>query len=315
MTHLHPRGKLLLTSEYFVLDGVPALAVPTKLGQRLSVNILPGGPEHDLYWRAYAINGDRWFSRAFDAEEWARPWLLSGAEVQVQSEDPAARIRQILHAAETLNPGCTADLRGLEVNTRLEFDRKWGLGSSSTLIAAVAQWLGVNPYALLEHTFGGSGYDLACAFAEGPILYERNGIEPKVTALDWKPKWLQQTYFVYLNQKQNSRDGIRAYRATDVSEGAKAEISRITTALLSESLHLRSAAQLLLQHERIVGDTLGLMPVQEKLFPNFSGTIKSLGAWGGDFVWALSEETPEKIRAYFNELGYEVVIDYADMVL
>ena len=305
--HLNARGKLLLTGEYFVLDGVPALAVPTKLGQSFSVSPLPGGPEHDLYWRAYDVNGEQWFSRAFDQKEWARP--------QVQSEDPAARIKGILYAAEALNPGCTANIRGLEVKTKLEFDRKWGLGSSSTLIACVARWLDVNPYALLEKTFGGSGYDLACAFATGPILYERNGINPKVMELDWNPGWLRQTYFVYLNKKQNSREGIRAYRAAGASTAAKEEISRITTALLSESLHLRAVAQLLLEHEEIVGKTLGLTPVQQKLFPDFPGAIKSLGAWGGDFVWALSEEKPEKVRAYFNELGYEVVVAYEDMVL
>lgn len=305
--HLNARGKLLLTGEYFVLDGVPALAVPTKAGQSFSVGPLPGGREHDLYWRAYSSGGERWFSRAFDQEEWARP--------QVQSEDPAARIKQILQAAESLNPGCTASIRGLEVNTRLTFDRAWGLGSSSTLIAAVAKWLDVNPYALLEKTFGGSGYDLACAFAEGPILYERNGISPTVTELDWNPDWLQQTHFVYLNQKQNSREGIRAYRSADVSEEAKTDVGRITTALLSDSLHPRAAAQLLLEHEEIVGDTLGLKPVQQKIFPDFPGAIKSLGAWGGDFVWALSEEAPEKVRSYFNERGFEVVIAYEDMVL
>jgi len=307
MTELFPHGKLLLTGEYFVLDGIPALAVPTQRGQSFAVDLLPGNPKHDLSWRSYDAKGECWFSHPFDKEEWARP--------QVQSEEPAARIRQILHAAETLNPGCTQQIRGLEVTTKLQFDRKWGLGSSSTLIAAVARWLDVNPYALLERTFGGSGYDLACAFAEGPILYERSDTAPKVTELSWRPEWLQQTYFVYLNQKQNSREGIRAYRAAEVSDEAKAKIRRITTALLSDSLHLRAAAQLLTQHERIVGKTLGITPVQEKLFPNFPGVIKSLGAWGGDFVWVLSEELPKKVRTYFNELGYEVVIDYDEMVL
>ena len=132
MTNLSPHGKLLLTGEYFVLDGVPALAVPTRLGQSFVAAALPGSPEHDLLWRAYNVDGECWFSHHFDKEEWARP--------QVQSEDPAARIRQILHAAETLNPGCTQQIRGVEVTTRLQFDRKWGLGSSSTLIAGVARW-------------------------------------------------------------------------------------------------------------------------------------------------------------------------------
>jgi mevalonate kinase len=307
MTALRANGKLLLTAEYFVLDGVPALAVPTKAGQQLKVLPAKPGAEYDLYWKAYDVDGACWFSQTFNRQEWVQP--------KEQGEDTSARIRQLLHAAEALRPGCTDSIAGIEVATRLEFDRKWGLGSSSTLIATVADWLDVNPYALLEATFGGSGYDLACAVANGPILYERNGTTPTVTNLNWQPQWLQRTYFVYRNQKQNSREGIRAYREQTVSPSVKEEIGSITSALLSPTLHLRAAAQLLRQHEAIVSRTLGLPPVQEELFGDFPGQLKSLGAWGGDFIWALSEESPEKVRQYFNERGYETVIDYDDMVL
>ncbi|MFK8165330.1 MAG: GYDIA family GHMP kinase [Lewinella sp.] len=311
MTHLRANGKLLLTAEYFVLDGVPALAVPTKAGQRFTVSPAKPGAEHDLYWRAFDVAGERWFSHAFDRHEWMRP----PHQAKNQEEDTATRICQVLRAAKALRPGGTNHISGLEVMTHLEFDRKWGLGSSSTLIAMVAEWLEVNPYALLDTTFGGSGYDLACAVADGPILYERNGTTPKVTNLDWQPNWLQQTYFVYRNQKQNSREGIRAYREQTITNAVKEEIGSITTALLSPTLHLRAAAQLLLRHEAIVAQTLGLPTVQEELFTDFPGQLKSLGAWGGDFIWALSEESPEKVRRYFNERGYETVIDYDDMVL
>ncbi len=306
MTHFSPHGKLLLTGEYFVLDGVPALAVPTKRGQRFEFNYTRGA---SLVWRAHDHKDELWFR-----SDLSSPAI--GGRPQPNDDPFTARLWEILLAADELKPGTLERATfGQAVTSRLEFNRQWGLGSSSTLIAAVARWLGVNPYALLERTFGGSGYDLACAFAEGPILYERNGISPVVTELNWKPTWLQQTYFVYLNQKQNSREGIRAYRAAGASARAKEEISRITTALLNDSLHLRAAAQLLLEHEEIVGQTLGLTPVQQRLFPDFPGAVKSLGAWGGDFVWALSEESPEKVRAYFNSLGYAVVIGYDEMVL
>ena len=36
-TYFFSKGKLLLTSEYFVLDGALSLAIPTKLGQDLLV--------------------------------------------------------------------------------------------------------------------------------------------------------------------------------------------------------------------------------------------------------------------------------------
>ena len=46
-----------------------------------------------------------------------------------------------------------------------------GLGSSSTLIYCVAEWAEVNPLMLYFKIDDGSGYDVACAFADGPITY------------------------------------------------------------------------------------------------------------------------------------------------
>ena len=37
MTEFKSNGKILLTSEYVVLDGVDCIALPTKFGQTLSV--------------------------------------------------------------------------------------------------------------------------------------------------------------------------------------------------------------------------------------------------------------------------------------
>lgn len=250
---------------------------------------------------------------------WAQPTKLafmpSAVEVQAQSEDVRARICQLLSAAETLRPGCTDLLPGKKITTRLEFDRHWGLGSSSTLVACLAQLLKVNPYALLEKTFGGSGYDLACALTPEPILYERNGTEPKITHLTWRPAWTADTVFVYRNQKQNSREGIRAYRQATFTERSRQEIQDLSIALSSPTVDLRSAAQILHQHEKVVAGIIGEDPIQDALFPDFSGQLKSLGAWGGDFFWALSEKGPEKMREYFNDRGYETVVGYEEMVL
>ena len=173
----------------------------------------------------------------------------------------------------------------------------------------------VNPYALLEKTFGGSGYDLACATATGPLLYQRNGTEPKVTPLDWSPGWLDGAYFVYRNQKQNSREGIRRYRGRSVPKATHRRIGELTTALLSPTLHLRAAAQILQEHEALISEALGLPTVQEEVFNDFPGQLKSLGAWGGDFIWALSERSREEVRTYFNERGYDTVIPYNEMAL
>jgi hypothetical protein len=66
------------------------------------------------------------------------------------------------------------------------------------------------------------------------------------------------------------------------------------------------------QHEIIMSDVLETKTVQENLFPDFKGVVKSLGAWGGDFVMVLSKENP---TAYFKEKGYPTVLSYEEMVL
>ena len=52
--------------------------------------------------------------------------------------------------------------------------------------------------------------------------------------------------------------------------------------------------------------------IKSQLFADFDGSIKSLGAWGGDFVLAASEQNPTE---YFSRKGYHTVINYCDMVL
>jgi len=305
-TFFNGHGKLLLTGEYFVLDGVPALAVPTKAGQRFEFHYTRGT---SLTWRAYDHEGGLWFQSDLSSPD-------MGGRPRPDDDSFTARLWEILLAADELNPGTLHRATyGRAVTSHLEFDRQWGLGSSSTLIAAVAHFLEVNPYELLERTFGGSGYDLACAIATGPIIYERNGSTPKVTALNWHPEWVKNTHFVYRNQKQNSREGIRAYREKTINHGIMQEIGELTQALIEPSLHLRAAAQILKRHETLVSETLGIPTVREELFPDFPGQLKSLGAWGGDFIWAVSEESDDKVRRYFNARGFGTVIRYGEMVL
>ena len=53
-------------------------------------------------------------------------------------------------------------------------------------------------------------------------------------------------------------------------------------------------------------------PVKSILFNDFEGAIKSLGAWGGDFIMVASKHNPS---LYFKDRGYETVIPYSKMAL
>ena len=145
----YSHGKLLITGEYLVLDGAKALAMPCKFGQHLKVS--PSSNQSSR-WLSYTQQNEVWLDIEFD--------LLSITKQKTKS-DIETRLFQILYEAFQLNPEVFTQNYRFETN--LEFPRDWGLGTSSTLIANIAKWANVNPYELLAKTFGGSGYDVACA--------------------------------------------------------------------------------------------------------------------------------------------------------
>lgn len=170
---------------------------------------------------------------------------------------------------------------------------------------------------LLAATFGGSGYDLACAGAENPIRYRRQGGTAEWKELhNWQPKWAGFSYFVYRNQKQDSRASIAQYRqgkGGGPQGAAAAKATAFTAALVNQKLSPARVQKIMQEHESMIGELLGIAPIQTTHFADFPGAIKSLGAWGGDFLWALSEEKPATVVQYFKERGYCIVLDWAQM--
>ena len=296
-------GKLLITGEYLVLDGARALAVPTQLGQSLTIKPNSKGI---LHWKSYDNNGKVWFRTDLKTAP-------NGVIKPLEKNDIANRLAKMLNAARSLNPDFLGESHGYDIKTYLEFPRDWGLGSSSTLINNLSQWAKIDPYNLLKLTFGGSGYDIACASNDKSITYKLLGGDKRtISKVDFKPKFSEYIYFAYLNKKQNSRDGIALYQASpvDISEHLKT-ITEITINLIN-SESLSQFQKLINLHEALISKIIGLKPVKERLFPDFNGSIKSLGAWGGDFIMVASENVP---TAYFHDKGYETVIAYRDMVL
>lgn len=294
------QGKLLLTGEYFVLDNAIALALPTKMGQRFEIL---EGKNSDLTWESYDSDGNCWFSGTY-----AIPDLEL---IQSNQTEVALRLQQLLRQVFSHSNLSSQALSGCNIQAHLEFSRHWGLGSSSTLISFLAELTGVNPYQLLEATFGGSGYDLACAQATGPILYQNKTAQP----VKFQPDFAEQLYFVYLGKKQNSREGIQRYRALGqiVPETIDA-VSKLTYDFLN-SPNLDAFESNIIHHETLVAKTLNLPRAQELWFADFWGQIKSLGAWGGDFVLATSNRGAAETKAYFQAKGFDVLLPYAEMVL
>lgn len=309
MLHFYSNGKLLLTAEYLVLDGAKALAIPTKFGQSFKVKEIE---EPLLLWDGYDHRSEKWLQVTFDLPRLRIISETFASKIEDGSDSLALRLQEILLQAKSLNPGFLNNSKGYHIVTELAFPRNWGLGSSSTLINNIAQWANVNAFDLQFSVFGGSGYDIACAQNDSPLVYRILDKKPEVQAVNFSPDFREQLYFVHLNKKQNSREGIAAYQKFKGNISVIAdEVSTLTEQVLS-CKSLSGFEKLINQHERIISKTIGQKPVQERLFADYFGQTKSLGAWGGDFILATGNgDTP----AYFKEKGFGTVVPYSDMML
>lgn len=299
----YSNGKLLLTGEYVVLDGAKALALPTIFGQDLTVEPRNGKA---ISWKSFDSDGSVWFEDRIGMDE------LSLGKNALEADTVRNTLVDILREAQKLNPEFL-DGDGFTVETRLTFPKRWGLGTSSTLINNVAQWAKVDAFALLRNSFGGSGYDIACAQNDTPITYQLiNGIS-NVNKVGFHPDFADHLYFVYLNRKQSSKAAIASYynnRMIDLQEHIET-INRITENVLTAE-NIGIFARELEKHESFISAIVEMKTVREAFFPDFDGVVKSLGGWGGDFVLAVSKKDPSD---YFRQKGFDTIVPYRDMIL
>jgi mevalonate kinase len=309
MQKFYSNGKLLLTGEYVVLDGATSLALPTTFGQDLVVQSIK---EPLLIWESYDERGITWFQAEFRMSDLRIVSETFNSETDNSKETLAISLQKIVLHAQKMNPKFLNSKTGFHIKTNLSFPRNWGLGTSSTLIHNIASWAEVDPYELLFASFGGSGYDIACAQNDTPISYQLKDKKPIVKPINFKPIFSDQLYFVHLNVKQNSRSGIKKYREFDGDkENVIQDISTITDEMVNCD-NLSEFERMLKAHEQIISKVIHNKPIQELVFKDYFGQTKSLGAWGGDFILATgNQDTP----AYFKEKGFETVVSYKDIIL
>jgi len=297
----YSNGKLLMTGEYAVLDGAKAWAIPTKYGQSLSVMETES---KKIEWTSWDDKDSAWFEAIYDLES------MTG--ISYSNSENSKTLLGILIEAQSLNPYFLMDGTGYHIETKLTFPREWGLGTSSTLINNIAQWANVNPYQLLEKTFGGSGYDIACAQHTKPILFEINQGLPTVLEFKYNPTLIKSLFFVYLNNKQNSRDAIKKYKSEEIDRKELSNIISQITNRMTATTSLVDFESLMTLHENAISVALKTPTIKTKLFSDYPRAIKSLGAWGGDFILVTGDESS---MTYFKEKGYTTIIPYSEMIL
>ena len=298
-------GKLLLSGEYFVMNGAKALAIPTTYGQSLHVQYSPSfNPE--LHWKSYDMYGKTWLEARF--EFWHFDCLDPNPSPQV------LELQQILRQVRRLNTHFLRDQGNVYVETHLDFPLNWGLGSSSTLIYNISQWAYVSPFELLFSTIGGSGYDIACAQSFGPILYEKKPPGPFWSLIEFDPPFKDHIYFIFLREKASTREAIDDYhKRSSFPDETITTISEISKEMVRAKT-IEEFNKLIREHENLISFSLDIPPVKQQRFSDFPGEIKSLGAWGGDFIMATSDWGSVQTRQYFKKKGYDTLIPYEEMI-
>lgn len=301
--HFFSRGKILLSGEYLVLFGARALALPSRLGQHLYVHETPGSGTVRITSK---LNGDEWFSCVLD---------LPRIEVRGSSEEIVSDfVRDLFIAAKQMRPGLLAADRGYILTSELEFDTRWGLGSSSSLISNLAYWLDVDPFELFWKISQGSGFDIACARASRPLVYWLENDRPNVEAVPFEPSFKDNLYFVYLGHKQDSQYSVKDFRERfRPDRDVNRKITGITDQMVSVN-DIKEFEKMITEHEAILSSYLDIPTIKSSRFPGFQGSMKSLGAWGGDLVLVTWKEEEEVLRKYFNARGLHLVFRYNDLI-
>ncbi len=296
---IYSSGKVLLTGEYVILDGALSLASPTKYGQHLK---LEENQSNLINWKSINYDGKIWFECTIKNEN---------LEIKsTSSKRVSDTLIRIINLIREYNPFFLKN-QGSDISTNLTFDKNWGLGSSSTLISNLATLSGVDPYILNNKIFKGSSYDIACANSISPIVYQLRGGVRNIDEVSFKPPFHEKIYFIYLNKKQSSISEIENYNNKKVSESTINEISNITSMIL-QCNSIKAYDELIESHELIISKLISKPTIKETLFKDFNGSIKSLGAWGGDMIMATSHSDPNR---YFKEKGFSTIFKYEELLV
>ncbi len=304
-TQFYSHGKLLITGEYTILKGSTGLAVPTKMGQKMWVKPSLTENQSLLEWKAFDFENNIWFTCTLSYKSWA---VLSTNNTKFSKT-----LIQVLKEANGVSGFFEKKIANYLVETHLEFPNYWGLGSSSTFINNIAKWLQVDPFTLLFNTLGGSGYDIACANHSKPIYYSLEAKNAVVSNANFFPTFHNNLFFIYLNQKKETSTSLSNFLANNTT--TLQQIARITqiTNLISSTKVLDEFSNLITEHENILSTILGEKTIKELLFKEYPHAIKSLGAWGGDFILVVANNTQD--LTYFKTKKYTTIFSYQEMIL
>ena len=306
MISYRAHGKLLLSAEYLVLEGAMALAVPVKYSQLLRVYRLTQTSDMLISWVAKE-NRKSWFNALFEKDR----LIVKETSDLLKAE----KLRNLLLGAAELNNKFLRDNHSYSIITEIDFPLGWGLGTSSALIKNIADWAEIDPFDLHFKTSRGSGYDIATAIYDSPVLYQYKPSGRSIKEVKFYPPFHNQLYFVHLGRKQDTALSIEHFRKNiNISVKHIRKVNVLTEKMLNAST-LEDFNRVLIEHEFLIAELLDTEPVKKLSYNDFKGEMKSLGAWGGDFALVTWEGHYNDLKKYFEERGLCTIIRFQEMVL
>ncbi len=128
---------------------------------------------------------------------------------------------------------------------------------------------------------------------------------------------LRKTYISFFQgKKQDSAKAVHAFKAKNDKKDLSEEVQRISeiTQQVSETTDLEHFCALMREHETIVSSHIGIEPIQHS-YPGFEGQLKSLGAWGGDFLLAATPWPESAVREYFSSKSLDTLFCFDELTL
>jgi mevalonate kinase len=292
MQSFYAPGKILLVGEYTVTKGFEGLAVPVKSGQWMDVWEFdsPGNAEDRFIFNALDSRGASWFSESFDISNLKSNSLETNAVKSNVADENFENNESHLSKLLALVPeSFWKSGKSYRFETRLEFERSSGLGSSSTFVQLMSNYFKLDPFQVQDLVFGGSGYDVAIAAVQKPLIYWRN--EQGVHFRQWKlnSELTKDWKVVFLGNKVNSRTSTSQVSdmLEDLSndENYRMQIQKIIE-IVRDAQELMALETGIEMYQMFLSQLLGMVTPYTYfgVKPLPRGVCKWLGAWGGDML-------------------------------
>lgn len=275
----------MLCGEYFATIGLPCISFPTHLTQALTVSE-SFSAYGEIYWKARDLNHKTWLDFKFNFDDFC---FYGNAQ---ENADAKHTLISMFALIKEKCPALFHTPKAYHFETQAAFNRNWGLGTSSTLVSLLAQWSGIDPFYLQEKIFGGSGFDVATALSDRPVLFDSATRTSSV--FTWNKSWSEDWWIVFTGKKQNSRNslsGVKRLLEDLKTDNVKTmEIAKMLNQIItaSDSQHFIHQINRL---QNLTSNLLGLATAAQDfgIETGETGICKYLGAWGGDMILVNNE--------------------------